>query len=318
MELLDNLIISSHSEEYKIELFKGDLTDMRPNEEVDILVVSAFPNDYIPVPGTLIGALYEKGISVSELAAKKAIDLREMCSCWLSEEIIAQHPGIQFKRILCFEPLFRGKPVQVVGDIFRSLTPILGDEFSITKVAMPLVACGNQGTPVTKMLPPLLDAAVHWMSFGIPLKNLKIVSHSTAQAMQVQRVFAELKQKYETLVIDINKEKAQNYDIFISYSHENSSEVDIIVRELKKLRPDLKLFLDRIELNPGAAWQQRIFEALEECRKIIAVFSPPYLVSDVCKEEYNIAHYLNRNSTKEILIPIYLYSTNSKITIANN
>ncbi|MBA7613914.1 hypothetical protein ES703_21172 [subsurface metagenome] len=174
---------------------------------------------------------------------------------------------------------------------------------------MPLVACGNQGTPVTKMLPPLLDAAVHWMSFGIPLKNLKIVSHSTAQAMQVQRVFAELKQKYETLVIDISKEKAQNYDIFISYSHENSSEVDIIVRELKKLRPDLKLFLDRIELNPSAAWQQRIFEALEECRKIIAVFSTPYLVSDICKEEYNIAHYLNRNSTKEILIPIYLYST---------
>ncbi len=85
--------------------------------------------------------------------------------------------------------------------------------------------------------------------------------------------------------------------------------MDIIVRELKKLNPDLKLFLDRIELNPGTAWQQRIYEALEECRKIIAVFSPAYLVSNICKEEYNIAHYLNRNATKEILIPIYLYST---------
>ena len=37
--------------------------------------------------------------------------------------------------------------------------------------------------------------------------------------------------------------------------------------------------------------------------------SQSYLVSNICKEEYNIAHYLNRNATKEILIPIYLYST---------
>ena len=149
---------------------------------MDVLVVSAFPNDYAPSRRSLIGALDRKGVSVHELALDKAADLPGALSCWMSHEIESVDPGIQFKRILCFEPLVRGRPPEVVGDIFRSLIPFLGDDPPIHSVAMPLVATGDQNVPVARMIDPLLDAAVHWMAIGLPLTELKIVAHSSAPA----------------------------------------------------------------------------------------------------------------------------------------
>jgi len=195
-----------------------------------------------------------------------------------------------------------------VGDIFRSLAPILGGDESITKVAMPLVACGNQRAEISIMVPQLINAAVHWMSLGIPLKVLKIVIYSEDKAIFVKNLFANLKKKYQKLTMDTEAKDIYKYDIFISYSHENKDEVDFIVEQLKKKYPEWRIFLDRMELNPGSAWQKEIFNALDVCKKIVAIYSPSYLNSKVCKEEYNIAHFIHRDSNEEVLIPIYLYS----------
>ena len=168
MELLDRLDVHQGAETKSIELYRGDLTD-GPDEAVDILVVSAFPDDYLPTWSSLICALWAKGVSVKDLSYTKAVDLRKTCSCWLSAPLAVKPPGIAFDRILCFEPLVRGSPPEVVGDIFRSLVPFLGPNGMGTTVAMPLVACGDQGMPVAKMLSPLLEAAVNWMSHGLPI-----------------------------------------------------------------------------------------------------------------------------------------------------
>jgi len=308
MKLLDNLKVYYGTEERNIELYHGDLINMGPEDAVDILVISAFPDDYSPVPGTLVAALLQKEIDVRELAKKKEVDLRKMCSCWLSKEIHSKDPGIQFKQILCFEPYTRGEPPMVVGDIFRSLVPVLSGDDSITKVAMPLVACGNQMADISIMVPQLIDAAVHWMSLGIPLKVLKIVIYSEDDSIFVKNLFADLKKKYQKLTMDTKAEDSYKYDIFISYSHENSDEVDFLVDQLKKMYPKLRIFLDRMELDPGSAWQQEIFEALDISKKILAIYSPPYLTSKVCKDEFNIAQIIHRDSSEDVLIPIYLYS----------
>ena len=189
MNLLDTLKVYYGSEERLIELYQGDLTNLRPDEAVDVLVVSAFPNDYIPTPTSLIGALYKKGVYVEQLARAKATDLRQTFSCWMSQEVVATHPGIQFKRILCFEPLSRGTPPSVVGDIFRALAPFLGGDPPMSTVAMPIVASGDQVFSVSDMLPPLLDAAVHWMALGLPLKRLKIVAYSESQTNIAKALF---------------------------------------------------------------------------------------------------------------------------------
>jgi hypothetical protein len=124
-----------------------------------VLIVSAFPNDYTPTSKSLTGALYNKGVVVCDLAQSKSVDLRNAFSCWLSPEIHAGDPGIQFRRILCFEPSMCGTPAAFVGDIFRALAPFLGDDQPVSKVAMPLITSGDQGYPVAHVLPALIEAA---------------------------------------------------------------------------------------------------------------------------------------------------------------
>ena len=55
-----------------IELLQGDLTEPDSQHPFDLLVLSAFPDDYVPTPSSLIGALHAKGLSVSQLH-------RELC-----------------------------------------------------------------------------------------------------------------------------------------------------------------------------------------------------------------------------------------------
>ena len=70
-----------------------------------------------------------------------------------------------------------------------------------------------------------------------------------------------------------------------------------------------RIFVDELELNPGEFWQQAIYDILDVSARIITLISPDYLQSKVCKEEFNIALFRNRESDANILFPIYLKTT---------
>jgi hypothetical protein len=165
MELLETIVVKSTSGNRSINLYHGDLSRIPPDEAVDLLVISAFPNDYSPTPTSLIGALYRTGLSVSALAQDKAEDLRKDYGCWLSQPIDDRDNG-GFDRILCFEPIWRGSPPEVVGDIFRSLFPIIEGGVPISTIAMPLVASGDARWPPDEMFEPLIQAAVRWLQLS--------------------------------------------------------------------------------------------------------------------------------------------------------
>lgn len=308
MKLLDTIRIQGNGDK-RVELYAGDLTEVGQADEFDLLVISAFPNDYIPTSTSLIGALNRKGLSVGKLASDKDIDLREAFSCWLSKDLQPEHYGLVFTRILCFEPQTRGRPPEVVGDIFRALTPILADNPDIHKIAMPVVAAGDQGYSIAEMLEPLLDAAIHWLEIGLPLTRIKIVTRNARSIDDALSVFTAKKNSYipsEDLAFPATS--PEQYDVFISYSHRNSSESSQIERSLRAVRPSLKIFVDRQSLNIGSAWQPEIFETLDRCKKVVALLSPDYLGSKVCKEEFNIAWIRARETEQDIIFPIYLYT----------
>jgi hypothetical protein len=121
MELIDTIIVRHQGNERRVMLFVGDLALLPEREAVDVLIVSAFPDNYIPTRTSLIGALARAGVSVADLAKKKEVDLRKFSSCWLSHPI--ERPGVHFRRLLCFEPGVLGKAPELVGDIFRSIVP---------------------------------------------------------------------------------------------------------------------------------------------------------------------------------------------------
>ena len=335
----------------RIELLQGDLTELGADEGSDLLVVSAFPDDYLPTRTSLIGALHRKGLSVAALAKDKSVDLRDNFSCWLSKPLSPTDPGLRFTRILCFEPSKRGAPPEVVGDIFRALMPILAEEPDINSIALPIVAAGNQGCSVAEMLPPLLDAALGWLEKGLPLDCIKIVTLRDTQAAEAERIFNARKLAYLTprpaaatplagddflLGGGVDRGGASDgnfrsmdsgiaspdtapapafetpaepeYDVFISYSRKNAHDSEMLEKTLRRLRPEIRIFVDRKNLDVGCAWQIEIFESLDKCRKIVAMLSPEYIASKVCKEEFNIAWLRGREADDDIIYPLYLYS----------
>ncbi|MBU0908551.1 MAG: toll/interleukin-1 receptor domain-containing protein [Proteobacteria bacterium] len=309
MRLLGTIKITGR-EEKRIELCQGDLTSLRPEERFDLLIVSAFPDDYIPTYTSLIGALHRKGLSVADLAAAKELDLRTNFSCWLSQKFSPTHEDLRFDHILCFEPpQQRGHPPSVVGDIFRALMPILAEKKEIKTAAMPIVAAGDQGFSVAEILEPLLGAAIQWMEHGLPLNVLKIVAYSDWQAQAAERTFHDKASLYIATAPRQTKPPT-DFDVFLSYAHENSSETEFLEQSLRRANPTIRLFFDRKSIDIGVAWQPEIFESLDRCRKVVAIFSPDYLASKVCKEEFNIAWVRSRDTDQDIIFPIYLYSAN--------
>jgi hypothetical protein len=63
MILLAEWVLHQDGEEHRIELYWGDLSYLPQEQAVDLLVVSAFPNDYIPTPSSLIGAASKRYLS---------------------------------------------------------------------------------------------------------------------------------------------------------------------------------------------------------------------------------------------------------------
>ena len=305
---LNSLTITRGAEKRSIELWQGDLTKIAPEEAVDILVVSSFSNNYWPMPGTLIGALHKKGISVQKLSEDKQEDLRATCSCWLSKEIQSKDPGIQFKHILCFEPSYKvGKPTDVVGDIFRSLVPFIISDSHPMQVAMPLVSTGNVGEPVGEMVEALFTAAIHWMESGLPLQRLKIVEIDPLKAAEIKGAFSIVKRHHQRNAVGIGYQP--NYDIFLSYSHENTADANWLIEQIRQLKPDVRIFVDYQGLQPGVAWQEKLYRCIDDAHKVIAVYSPAYVKSKACQEEFNFASLLHSRQGEKTLFPVLLYDT---------
>src|ERR1700750_250677 len=106
MEVLSEIAINRPGQgNAVIQLLQGDLSAIPKEQAADILVLSAYPGSYVPVPHTLIAALQDKGLSVEQLAVNKEIDLRDQLGCWLSKPLTpVQQQQFNVKKILCFEP----------------------------------------------------------------------------------------------------------------------------------------------------------------------------------------------------------------------
>ena len=77
MKKIDVIEIADGPRHRTISFWEGNPADIGRDDPVDLIIVSAFRNDYIPTPRSIIGALHRRGVSVAALAQAKAHDLRE-------------------------------------------------------------------------------------------------------------------------------------------------------------------------------------------------------------------------------------------------
>jgi len=198
MVLLSQITITRENADASIQLLLGDLTAIPKEHAADILVISAYPNDYSTVDKqTLMSALYNNGIIVADLAKDKEINLLANLNCWLSKPLpLQQQEQFNFKRILCFEPPPGDEKEKLVANIFRCINTFAFDKQN-NVIAMPVLASGNQKVPMEKMLPAILDAAIFWLESGLPLNCIKLTLRNEMQVTTALPIFIKAKQQYE-------------------------------------------------------------------------------------------------------------------------
>lgn len=298
------LIVDHTVHDKKIEAVQGDLTAPVLGDDVDVLVVSAFPDDYTPTRGSLIGALHQRGLSVEALARRKALDLRRDFSCWLSEPLDRDYPWLRATRILCFEPAMGEPAVDRVDHIFRALAPIIGAEPKATSIAMPLVACGDQGVPVEEIMAPLVRSAVHWMQSS-PLHYLRIAEFEPARAAAMRKAFEHVKDQIQAQ----QAPQAKTYDVFISYCQENMAAADTVETMLRGIKPGVKIFRDMTGLQAGRDYPAQLDKAIRDTRRVVPLYTPAYLASAPCQREFNDAWNLRGRGQPDLLFPLRVLSS---------
>ena len=154
---------------------------------------------------------------------------------------LAAYPaaGLNVSRVLCFEPAVKGRASEVVGDLFRSIIPFTGGDPPVRRIAMPLLAAGDQMESPMVMLEALADAAAYWLANGLSLDCIKIVlGRKWLESSEPREVFAKVKARHSKPLIDMPE---YAFEAFISYSHQDADAVDGLVDDLHSHRPDLRL-----------------------------------------------------------------------------
>jgi hypothetical protein len=311
--VLDVIEIPAVGGARRIELHRGNLTDLPTQEMVDVLIVPLGYSSLTIDP--MWQALERAGIPIEDLRRNRYIDLSDAFSCWLSHELPQGIPGIRFKRLLCYENSrhIRDSSVDRFGthppasaavrDLFRALAPFVAGEPHVRSVAVPLMAIGAH-YPVREVLPLLLETSVEWLNIGMPIEAIQLYGCNAANLTEAQRMFAERRAAFAATSLQAN---APRWHAFISYAREDSEAALSVAGHLKER--GFNVFVDQLELEHGAAWQQEIFDVLDNARLTVSIYSPDYVRSKVCLEEFNIAWARNREASVGTLFPIYWRSS---------
>ena len=248
-----------------LKICHGDLC--KTHETYDVVICSAFKNDYLPLPRTLIGSLLEhKNIYVGGLAENPAIDLKEQ-GCWVSREI-----DNSFKQIACVELLDYNN----IYDEDFNASKILTSTFSTLKImleelarknkpcrsiALPVLGGGSQGFELCYIVPPLLSQCIS------ALKNIPQLESITFYELN-----AEKAEQLVSMCTHALSSQEITPHVFISYS----SKQQPLAYQLKELlaQNQISCWMAPESIPTGSSYQAEIPAALSKIPIVLLLLSP--------------------------------------------
>jgi len=297
MKILSTASISRPNNDAMIRVLCGNLAEHA--RAVDLVVVadedanrSAFLRYGIRLP------------PFSKAPSNSRIDHKRYRS-WL---VAPLHDNLR-AAVLTFEPIFYETLVVAFRYLFDSFVQLVSGERlpDVKTAALPVLLAGTGGVAVGDAARPLVRGLIHWLAIGVPLERVDLVVSELVDATLVSGVLQEEMASY--LESPIATRRSPRYDVFVSYSRHDSTEIEIVTGKLRELWLDVRIFRDVDSLRAGGIWQHELFLAIDASRVVLAVLSEDYLASQVCIEEYNIAMIRARQDRANVLFPVLLDDT---------
>ncbi len=240
-ELLYKAVVDTPAGEKSIEVMQGDLTEL--SFPVDVVVCSSFVNDYVPLRGTLIGALYKKQIHVGALAKTPDIDMKNV-GVWLSQatqsSVISRVACVEMQGNAFSSPRGVGLDWQednegqafsfVYSGLFMMLRLASLRRIPVGTVAMPLLGTGHQALGEENSMKSMLAECRNALRDNPDIHRVVIVERSPEKA---RLIAAQIKEDY-----------ADTTDkcVFISYSHADEAYARVLANALKA--KGIKVWID--------------------------------------------------------------------------
>ena len=305
--LIEKSIHTSYGEK-KIAVHVMDIRDL--DEELDVMTVSAFYNDYHATPRTVINALDDCGISVYGLSKDPEIDLRKNVHVWLSEEV--SHAALPIKRIGCIEltpyrmehDSQKTREAQILSTIqayFHMLEIASLSGIKIETLGLPLLGTHNQGVSLDLILIPILNECMNFLENNAQIREIHIITIDQAMAYHFAKTLDqsyafkrdEISNTPQKKTVSVSDDlpvrtaaSAQNATVFISYA---SEDIDVAEGLCKRFENSgFKAWYAPRDVHAND-YASAITNAITECSHFVLVLSKNSLQSEHVLNEIDLA-----------------------------
>ncbi len=231
---------------------------------------------------------------------------------WAISDLLEKSSGTPY-----FEPIPYGDMLLVLIGVFSSLAVV-------AFVAAFLFLRRSRVGKLRTMLPWISAAAAAAITLGLfagleafllsekhiyPQVSLVALSILIAAGLSGERGRQML---YEQMSqVDAAPEESNDYDVFISYAHDELTWVfENVYQPLRAVTlPDgrkLAIFFDTSSIQVGTAWQEKISLAIDGSRFVVPVYSDTYFTRPHCRFEVRRAHrkWIAQGENSRCVFPI--------------
>jgi hypothetical protein len=140
----------------------------------------------------------------------------------------------------------------------------------------------------------------------VSLVGLSVLIVGGLSAVRGRQILLE-----QASTIDVAPEETHDYDLFISYAHDELAWVheNVYLPFRAAALPDgrrLSIFFDTSSIQVGSAWQERISLAVDGSRFVVPVYSETYFTRPYCRFEIRRAHrkWIAQGHDSRCVLPI--------------